>query len=91
MITTRSGSVIPHPNLFADFIFGFQQPDIIAFGAHLQCGIQDHHRIFQLADLQQYIDKLVREQQIIIIGKACLGFYGAGGGIYLVIRVSSLP
>ncbi|MNV92774.1 hypothetical protein D3C71_1873950 [compost metagenome] len=72
--------------MFADFIVTVQYPNKVAFVAHLQRRRWDHHRILFGSDQHARVDELVREQGVILIGKAGFKLDSAGRGIDLVIQ-----
>ena len=72
--------------MFADFVVAVQHPDKVAFVAHLQGGCWDHNGILLRVDQHASVNKLIREQGIVLVVKAGLCFDGAGGGVNLVIE-----
>ncbi|VTP71343.1 Uncharacterised protein [Leclercia adecarboxylata] len=72
--------------MFADVVVAVQHPDKVAFVAHLQRSRRDHHGVLFGGDQHPGVDKLVREQGIVLIVEARFQLDGAGGGVDLVIE-----
>ena len=77
--------------MFADLVVFTERPDEVALVAHLQRGGRDYHCIVQGIHLQPRVDELVGEQRVIFVGEARFQLDGAGGGINLVVGLSSEP
>lgn len=72
--------------LLADVIFVIQHPHKVALIAHLHRRGRHHNGILFGIDQHPGVHKLIGEQRIVLIGKACFNFDRSRRGINLVVQ-----